>query len=88
MELLFSPRAGQVPLRNLRRQLKHGQLFWREIGQGKTVVFRHGSWRDGDQWSRVLSVMGPRDHCMAPALAGLGEADRLPKTAYSLTRPW
>ena len=58
MEPLFWPSAGRMPVRNLRRQLKHGQLFWREVGRGSTIVFLHGSWSDGDQWHDILSLLG------------------------------
>ncbi|MGD1950719.1 MAG: alpha/beta fold hydrolase [Leptolyngbyaceae cyanobacterium] len=85
MEPLFWPNAGQLPVRNLRRQLEHGQLFWREIGRGQTVIFLHGSWCDGDQWSDVLTQLGQRYHCLAPDLIGFGESVRLrKKAAYSI----
>ena len=84
MEPLFWPKAS-LPVRNLRRQLKHGQLFWREVGRGQTVVFLHGSWHDGDQWSNVLSQLGQQYHCLAPDLMGFGESQRLKdKSAYSI----
>ena len=85
MEPLFWPRAGQRPVRNLRRQLTHGQLFWREIGQGTAVVFLHGSWTDGDQWRDVLVKLGQSHHCLAPDLIGFGESQRLQdKSAYAI----
>ncbi|NEQ49587.1 MAG: alpha/beta hydrolase [Leptolyngbya sp. SIO3F4] len=85
MEPLFWPSAGQMPVRNLRRQLKHGQLFWREVGRGQTVVFLHGSWHDGDQWSDVLPLLGHQYHCLAPDLIGFGESQRLKeKSTYSI----
>lgn len=85
MEPLFWPSTGQFPIRNLRRQLKHGQLFWREVGRGHTVIFLHGSWHDGDQWSDVLSQLGSTYHCLAPDLIGFGESGRLSdRTAYSI----
>ncbi|MDV3349645.1 alpha/beta hydrolase [Leptothoe sp. LEGE 181152] len=85
MEPLFWPSAGQMPLRNLRRKLQYGQLFWREMGRGQTVIFLHGSWHDGDQWSETLALMGRQYHCLAPDLIGFGESERLQdKTAYSI----
>ncbi len=85
MEPLFWPNSGQVPIRNLRRQLKYGQLFWREVGRGQTVVFLHGSWTDGDQWNDMLSTLGQKYHCLAPDLLGFGESERLQdKSAYSI----
>ncbi|MEM7062283.1 MAG: alpha/beta hydrolase [Cyanobacteria bacterium P01_B01_bin.77] len=85
MEPLFWPSTGQTPIRNLRRQLKHGQLFWREVGRGYVVVFLHGSWHDGDQWSEVLSQLGPQYHCLVPDLIGFGESVRLrDQTNYSI----
>ena len=85
MEPLFWPNLGQMPMRNLRRQLKHGQLFWREVGRGSTIVFLHGSWSDGDQWHDVLSLLGQKYHCLAPDLIGFGESERLEdRSAYSI----
>ncbi|MEA5464387.1 alpha/beta hydrolase [Leptothoe sp. PORK10 BA2] len=85
MEPLFWPNI-RLPVRNLRRKLKHGQLFWREVGQGQTVVFLHGSWHDGDQWSKVLMQVGRQYHCLAPDLIGFGESQRLQnKAAYSVS---
>ncbi len=87
MEPLFWPRSGsKMPVRNLRRQFKHGQLFWREIGRGQALFFLHGSWADGDQWRDVLSILGQQYHCLAPDLIGFGESGRLQdKSAYSIT---
>ena len=85
MEPLFWPSADQLPVRTLRRKLKYGQIFWREIGRQQTVVFLHGSWSDGDQWSDVLTRLGRRYHCLAPDLIGFGESERLrKKSAYSI----
>lgn len=85
MEPLFWPRADQLPVRNLRRQLTHGQLFWREVGQGPAVVFLHGSWSDGDQWRDVLAKLGQSNHGLAPDLVGFGESQRLQdKSEYSI----
>ncbi|MBE9067516.1 alpha/beta hydrolase [Leptolyngbya cf. ectocarpi LEGE 11479] len=76
MEPLFWPKTS-LPIRNLRRKLKHGQVFWREIGRGQTVVLLHGSWHDGDQWSDVLPLLGHQYHCLAPDLIGFGESQRI-----------
>ncbi len=85
MEPLFWPSSGQMPIRTLRRQLQHGQLFWREVGRGQTVVLLHGSWSDGDQWSQLLPLLGQKYHCIAPDLIGFGESERLhKKSAYSI----
>ncbi|MEM9806559.1 MAG: alpha/beta hydrolase [Cyanobacteria bacterium P01_D01_bin.56] len=85
MEPLFWPKSGRIPVRNLRRQLKHTQLFWREVGRGKTVVLLHGPWQDGDQWSELLPILGSHYHCLAPDLIGFGESERLAdKSAYSI----
>lgn len=84
MEPLFWPKTS-LPIRNLRRQLKHGQIFWREIGHGQTVILLHGSWHDGDQWSDVLPLLGHRYHCLALDLMGFGESQQLKdKSAYSI----
>lgn len=74
-----------MPIRTLRRRLQHGQIFWREVGRGKTVVLLHGAWCDGDQWSQLLPLLGQRYHCIAPDLVGFGESERLKnRSAYSI----
>lgn len=84
MEPLFWPKAS-LPVRNLRRKLKHGQLFWREVGRGQTIIFLHGAWHDGGQWSEVLELLGQQYHCLAPDLMGFGESQRLQdKSAYTI----
>lgn len=84
MEPLFWPKTS-LPVRNLRRRLQQGQIFWREIGCGQTVVLLHGSWHDGDQWSEVLPLLGQQYHCLAPDLIGFGESQRLAdRSVYSI----
>lgn len=82
MEPLFWPKTS-LPIRNLRRTLKYGQVFWREIGRGQTVVLLHGSWHDGDQWNDILPLLGHQYHCLAPDLIGFGESQRL-KSGHSI----
>ncbi|MBT9316694.1 alpha/beta fold hydrolase [Leptothoe spongobia] len=84
MEPLFWPKTS-LPVRNLRRQFKHGQLFWREVGRGPVVVLLHGSWHDSDQWTKILSPLGQQYHCLVPDLIGFGESQRLKdQSAYSI----
>ncbi|MBD1912231.1 MULTISPECIES: alpha/beta hydrolase [unclassified Leptolyngbya] len=88
-----------LPTRNVRLQLAHGSLFWREVGMGLPLVFLHGTWQDGEQWMPLLQYLGssassgeriPRRnnrtegyHCFAPDLLGFGESSR-PKLPYSI----
>lgn len=69
--------------RNLRIRLSQGQLFWREVGQGLTIVFLHGSWQTGEQWTHVVSRLSPSYHCLIPDLLGFGESES-PKNHYSI----
>lgn len=71
-------------LRNGRMRLSKGTLFWREGGQGATLVFLHGSWAESSQWVPLMEVLLPRFHCLAPDLLGFGESTVLPRTAYSV----
>jgi len=64
-------------------QLSQGQLFWREVGQGKALLFLHGAWDDGKQWLPVMELLSQRYHCVAPDLMGFGESER-PKLHYSI----
>jgi pimeloyl-ACP methyl ester carboxylesterase len=64
-----------LPIRNLRIRLPQGQLFWREVGAGPTVVFLHGAWGDGSQWVPLMNALSDRAHCLAPDLLGFGESE-------------
>lgn len=65
----------QFPIRISRLQLPHGQLFWREVGEGPTLVFLHGSLQDGTQWLPVVEQLADRFHCLIPDLLGFGESE-------------
>lgn len=72
-----------LPLRNARIKLSQGQIFWREVGQGRTIVFLHGSWEDSSQWLPILERLSAAYHCLAPDLLGFGESER-PRVPYSI----
>ncbi len=72
-----------LPIRNARLRLSQGQLFWRELGGGQTLVFLHGTWCDGNQWLPWMSQLHQRYHCVAIDLLGFGESER-PKLHYSI----
>jgi pimeloyl-ACP methyl ester carboxylesterase len=74
MPLLFS---------NSRIRLTQGQLFWREVGQGRPLIFLHGGQDDSSQWLPVLEQVGQRYHCFAPDLLGFGDSEN-PKVHYSI----
>lgn len=85
MEPLFWPSPTGQPVRNLRRRLSQGQVFWREAGNGPAVVFLHGSWDDSGQWSDLIETFSQGYHCIAPDLLGCGESERLAeRSAYSV----
>ncbi|MEO0756048.1 MAG: alpha/beta hydrolase [Cyanobacteria bacterium J06648_16] len=85
MEPLFWPRQGAQPIRNLRRKLPQGQIFWQEVGRGQTLIFLHGTWSDSGQWQPLLKKLGPSYHCLAPDLIGFGESARLKPADYAIT---
>ena len=66
-----------IPVSNSRIKLSQGSIFWREVGQGSTVVFLHGSWKEGSQWLPVMQQLSDRCHCFAPDLLGFGESNPL-----------
>jgi len=70
-------------LRNSRRKLSQGLLFWSEAGQGIPVVLLHGAWNDSSQWSSVMEKLAQNFHCFAPDLLGFGESDK-PNIHYSI----
>lgn len=65
-----------LPIRNSRIKLSAGQLFWREVGQGTTIIFLHGSWTDSSQWLPAIEQLSSQFHCIAPDLLGFGESER------------
>jgi pimeloyl-ACP methyl ester carboxylesterase len=72
-----------LPLRNARIRLPQGQIFWREVGQGSTIVFLHGSWEDSGQWLSVIERLSADHHCLAPDLLGFGESEQ-PNVHYAV----
>ncbi|MBD2346139.1 alpha/beta fold hydrolase [Anabaena subtropica] len=70
-------------LRNARRKLSQGLLFWREAGEGIPVVLLHGAWHDSSQWVEVVESLSQSFHCFAPDLLGFGESET-PSIHYSI----
>ncbi len=70
-------------LRNSRRKLSQGLLFWREVGEGTPVIFLHGAWNDSSQWVSVMESLSQHLHCFAPDLFGFGESE-YPNIHYSI----
>jgi len=62
-------------LRNSRRKLSQGLLFWREVGEGTPVIFLHGAWNDSSQWISVMESLSQYFHCFSPDLLGFGESE-------------
>ncbi|NJO70702.1 MAG: alpha/beta fold hydrolase [Oscillatoriales cyanobacterium RM1_1_9] len=61
-----------------RIQLSQSHLFWREAGQGITIVFLHGQGQDGSQWLSVVQELSEQYHCLIVDLPGCGESDQFP----------
>lgn len=70
-------------LRNARRKLSQGLLFWREAGEGLPIVFLHGAWYESSQWVEVIESLSHNFHCFAPDLLGFGESEK-PNIHYSI----
>ncbi len=73
-----------LPIRNARIRLPQGQLFWKEVGTGPTIIFLHGAWSDSGEWTPLLDRLGDRFHCIAPDLLGFGESERLGNYSIAL----
>ena len=84
MKPLFWPKQTASPIRNLRRKLPQGLVFWQEVGRGQPVVFLHGTWSDSGQWQPLLQQLSPHYHCLAVDLLGCGESSRLKPSEYSI----
>lgn len=63
-------------LRNARRKLSQGLLFWREAGEGTPIIFLHGAWNDSSQWVSLIELLSPNFHCFAIDLLGFGESEK------------
>ncbi len=72
-----------IPISNSRMRLTQGQIFWREVGQGITLVFLHGSSHDSSQWLEVTRYLSSRYHCIVPDLLGFGVSEH-PEVHYSI----
>jgi pimeloyl-ACP methyl ester carboxylesterase len=70
-------------LRNARRKLSQGLLFWREAGEGLPIVLLHGARNEGSQWVEVMESLSQNFHCFAPDLLGFGESEK-PNINYSI----
>jgi len=72
-----------LPLSISRIRLSQGQIFWREVGTGPTLVFLHGSWSDGSQWIPIIDRLSSNYHSFVPDLLGFGDSERR-KIHYSI----
>ncbi|HIK04264.1 MAG TPA: alpha/beta hydrolase [Trichormus sp. M33_DOE_039] len=70
-------------LRNARRKLSQGLLFWREAGEGIPIVLLHGNWHESSQWVGVMESLAKDFNCFAPDLLGFGESEN-PNIHYSI----
>lgn len=77
------PSDPHLPIRTARLRLPQGQLFWREVGHGASLLCLHGSWQDGEQWQHTLADFSREYHCLVPDLLGFGDSER-PKHHYSI----
>ncbi|MBW4556820.1 MAG: alpha/beta hydrolase [Trichormus sp. ATA11-4-KO1] len=70
-------------IRNSRRKLSQGRLFWREAGEGTPIILLHGAWNDSSQWVSVIESLSQNFHCLAPDLLGFGESEN-PRVHHSI----
>ncbi|HAO12288.1 MAG TPA: alpha/beta hydrolase [Planktothrix sp. UBA8407] len=69
---------------HFRIQVSQGQIFWREVGDGPTIVFLHGSWTDSSQWVPLMQHLSLDHHCFAPDILGAGESRSFTKIHPSI----
>lgn len=58
-------------------------ITYREVGEGKPVVFLHGNPLSSRVWHGVLPHVAGQARCLAPDLIGMGESGK-PDSAYRL----
>ncbi len=73
-----------LPIRNSKIRLSQGQMFWREVGQGQTLLFLHGAWTDSSEWLPMIDALSADYHCLAPDLLGFGDSEWSTKVPYSI----
>lgn len=62
------------PLYTSRIKLPLGQIYWREWGQGPTIVFLHGTWHTARQWDQLINLMEPAYRFVSIDLPGFGDS--------------
>jgi pimeloyl-ACP methyl ester carboxylesterase len=62
------------PLYTSRIKLPLGQIYWREWGQGPTIVFLHGTWETARQWDQLINLMEPAYRFVSIDLPGFGDS--------------
>ncbi|MGL5133295.1 MAG: alpha/beta fold hydrolase [Planktothrix sp.] len=69
---------------HFRIQVSQGQIFWREVGDGRAIIFLHGSWTDSSQWVPLMQHLSLDHHCFAPDTLGSGESRSFTKIHPSI----
>jgi pimeloyl-ACP methyl ester carboxylesterase len=62
------------PLYTSRIKLPSGQIYWREWGQGPTILFLHGTWQTARQWDQLINLMEPAYRFVSIDLPGFGDS--------------
>src|SRR5262249_34918107 len=70
--------SAAFPYQKQRRRILRRELAYVEVGRGHPIVLLHGNPPSSSLGRNVLPPLQPRGRCIAPALIGRGDSDKLP----------
>jgi haloalkane dehalogenase len=70
------------PFRNRYLGTKQGRLHYVDEGQGRTILFVHGTPTWSFEYRQLIKALATRYRCIAPDLLGFGLSERPPQFGY------
>ena len=65
-------------------KINNFSYFYKESGQGDSVVLLHGNPDSADLWDEVVTHLNPHFHCITPDLPGFGRSEVEADVQFSL----
>jgi haloalkane dehalogenase len=75
------PIGTSYPAEKQRVNVKGLEMAYVEIGQGDPILFLHGNPTSSYLWRNIMPHLVERGRCIAPDLIGMGDSDKLPRSA-------
>src|SRR5262249_26296528 len=70
--------SAAFPYQKRRQRVLGSEMAYVEVGQGDPIVLLHGNPTSSYLWRNVLPYLEPLGRCIAPALIGMADPDKLP----------